>query len=166
MHRVKLVSIFVLLVLLLSIAPAMLAQGPDDSNLPPGIDKEAPQSVERVVVRGGVKDIGLDSMCDVLWWHGYTNISAPYAHHYSESRDEPNHWYPCDIDKIGVRGRLWVDNVLKDEDPMAYSYNSADEQGTTYSSLADCSREVYARSNHYFQEAGEPIWQPETSDVC
>lgn len=164
MRKIKFVSLFLLVALLLSVVPVALAQGPDDNKLPPGIDKDVPQTVERVV-GGGVGD----AMCDSMWWHGYTDISwsGTYCQHYSRSRDEPNHWYPCDIDKIGVRGRLWVNDILMDEDPMKYNYDSADKNGSTRAASASCERDFeYARSNHYFQKAGLPTWQPESSDSC
>ena len=165
----RFVSVFVVVAMLVTgVSGLALAEEPRGSELPPGIDEDAPKSIE-LVVPGRTKSGDADSYCDTLWWHGLTDIfwTGEYGNHYSQSRDEPNHWYPCDIDKIGVRGRLWVNDILVDEEPMRYSLNASDKNAQTYDANSDCDDDlVYARSNHYFQHSGTPTWQPQTDDTC
>lgn len=167
MRKVKFVSVFVLLVLSLSIVPVALAGDPTtDTDLPPGMDKDAPKTVERVVGDGTGK-----ALCDAMWWQGTTGIiESMYVHgdHYSRSRDEPNHWYPCDIDKIGVRGRFWTNNDLREDTGLKTTSNTADHQENTSGNFGDNCHDddIYAQSNHYFEHAGIPTWQPVSGDSC
>lgn len=162
----------VLLVLLLSAVSVALADGPPtETDLPPEIDDPPPSSVELVVGNHAGNMAGTEALCSSMWWHGISNLtssSMPNGDHYSRSRDENNHSYPCDIDKIGTRGRLWSDNVLRDDTGMKTAPNSADKQVFSSNGGADfCDSDyIYIFGNHHFEDAGQPTWQPTTSNSC
>jgi hypothetical protein len=164
MHKIGSALTLMLLLLFLSVASVALADGPaQDKGLPPGIEKAAPTSVERVV-----GERGTEALCDSLWWHGVSNLilgGLPDGDHYSRSRDADNHSYACDIDQIGTRGRFWSDNNLRDDSGMQYAYNSAASVFQNGGGDTCSSNYIYIRGNHYFKEGAE-LWQPETSNSC
>jgi hypothetical protein len=136
-----------------------------DMGLPPGIDKAAPPSVERIV------EVSTEALvCGTLWWNGKSDLilgGLPDGDHYSRSRDNSNHSYACDIDQIGSRGRFWSDDNLRDDTGMKYAYNSADKRVYSDNGGGDtCANNyIYIRGNHYFKEGGT-TWQPESSKSC
>ncbi|HIH97080.1 MAG TPA: hypothetical protein HA348_06355 [Thermoplasmata archaeon] len=112
------------------------------------------------------KQISGTSKTQVTWtastdiWHPWFG-PAIKSKHLSKSRD--NSGSPFDIDKIGVRGRVWQDDDLR-TDQTVTNYNSADAvinwqyDGTYYGG------DWLARSNHVFEE-GTESWYPVTEDT-
>ena len=88
-----------------------------------------------------------------------------YSEHKSVSRDANNSSWPCDIDRIGVRGRYWVNGVLHDDTGMRTRYDSADIVVTTKKTDVACGNQ-FARGNHKFEHAGYGSWYPQTDTSC
>jgi len=174
------VSVFAVLVLLLSATSGIVRaqEPPPDTESPLGIGPGEippwvhlnPSNVERVVSRSKKGSVSSLSLCDTMWWDGYTHQTGWYEarwEHRSQSRAESDHSYPCDIDKIGVRGRAWINNDLEYDSKMQKSPNSADKVVEKQLDNVFCwSSDIYARSNHYFEEAGIGTWEPTTDNSC
>lgn len=147
MYRVKFVSIFLLSALLLSVAPAALAQGPDDSKQPPmcsdmpdaQIPGKKPGSACRVpvVVIGG----GLQPLI-ILYRSGWT-------HCFSSESDS-------DLVEDQIKAQGWLYYKLED----TWYYDDDCEDLRTWSSHAGCRTyggvwdHFKQDGYHYFHTAG------------
>ncbi len=118
-------------------------------------------------------DVSTAALCSTMWWNGTTDVSDWWlltGKHRSISRDVNDHNYPCNVDTIRVRGRLWFQNVLKG-DKTAQHPNSADAYVETqdtdqYHGRVAFADPVFARSDHYFAKAGYNSWAPMTEYRC
>ncbi len=100
-------------------------------------------------------------------WSAYTDLynyflsPHPRLNTYSTSRDDSSPW---DIDKIGVRGRVWRDsNLIYDQ--TVTNYNSADATIYWESGCILCGGSYSARGNHVFEMQGYNSWYPATNDT-
>ncbi|VVB91163.1 Uncharacterised protein [uncultured archaeon] len=101
-------------------------------------------------------------------WSAYTDIynygifsDYPRLNTYSKSRDSGSPW---DIDKIGVRGRVWRDdNLIFDQ--TVTNYNTADASIYWESGCTLCAGSYLARGNHVFETQGYNSWYPVTNDT-
>lgn len=157
----KSVTIVITLALVaMLVPPAVLA---DDA--PPD---DTPSMVERVVSKG------TDAICDSMWWQAQTDLieywwgnSKIYDWSQSLSRASSDHSWPCDIDSIGSRSRIWKDSVLQNDTGQQNVANSAEKTTQTTDQLGSCSGAAWqGRGNHIFEESGISPWYPETNETC
>ncbi|MBE0517377.1 MAG: hypothetical protein IBX41_08350 [Methanophagales archaeon] len=100
-------------------------------------------------------------------WTASTDIWHPWfgpaikSKHLSKSRDDGGN--PFDIDKIGVRGRVWQDDDLR-TDQTVTNYNSADAVINWEYNGVYYGGDWLARSNHVFEYPPE-YWYPVTEDT-
>ncbi|MFA7050352.1 MAG: hypothetical protein WC164_04575 [Patescibacteria group bacterium] len=97
-------------------------------------------------------------------WTAGTDIWNPIISvksiHYSYSRMDNA---PYDIDKIGVRGRVWKNNILQ-FDESSESPDGADAS-VNFQSSGPIVGSWFARSNHVFEnDATSDYWYPVTED--
>lgn len=101
------------------------------------------------------------------WGFPYIISCYPQLKASSKSRWQDN-GYPADIQRIGLRSRVWKklgndweqiyqNQVNKYDDSDAYISWSGESYG---------SGEYLARSNHWFETSSGEKWYPETSDTC
>ena len=171
MFFTKLLTVAIALMLCITLlAPVVLADGP---SVDPSTNSHVRVYSEQVV--SGVettRDKGTRGLCDTMWWATLIGIHDYYSwtnsEHQSISRAASDHSYACDIDRIGTRGRIWVNDSLKSDTGMQYASNSADKVVfTDPQNSVHCSTDaIAARGNHYFQESGITTWQPQSDDSC
>ncbi|GAB4581621.1 MAG: hypothetical protein Fur0022_43700 [Anaerolineales bacterium] len=162
----KQVVLAIRLIFILSILIAPFRVGHAEE-IPDGPIPEStlPDTDELVVSRGG------EGLCSTMLWKATNTIKngifSTYSKHVSTSRDYNNTSYPCDIDLIGARGRMWVFGVLDDDTGMQTSPNSADKTVQTNGTDITCGgNDIYSRGNHKFEENGLNPWNPQVDKSC
>jgi hypothetical protein len=101
-------------------------------------------------------------------WSAYTDLWVPFFTAskdytgYSRSRTSAGLAY--DIDKIGIRGRVWRDGSLY-YDQTQTNYNSADAQLSYEYAGLYTGGTWDARSDHTFELSGYTSWYPVTTDT-
>jgi hypothetical protein len=174
----------ILLVLLLAgmiMGPIVSAQSTD-----PGVTTEKLSPYEGAKITGAnpEKDLGVGGMLTtknavrsnlfspmasgVPQWSAYTDLWVPFLTAskdylgYSRSRTTTGTAY--DINKIGIRGRVWRDNSLY-YDQTQTNYNSADAQLTYEYNGLYTGGTWNAQSDHTFEHTGYVSWYPVTTDT-
>jgi len=136
-----------------------------DDTLP---DWRFPASSERIVTHLSGRQSN-SGMCSAMRWTASSQIVQGlfwnYSKHTSKSRDANSSWWACDIDKIGARGRFWVNGSLYDDTGMVTQSNSADITVKTKKTDFTCGN-MQARGNHKFEHSGYPSWYPQTDTSC
>jgi hypothetical protein len=155
------VVLLALLLAAMTMVPMISAQTEVDENLPltsnnsPDVDKSQWKGVggTEVTHTGNISGKSFAASGTYTWTAG-TDIWNPVigvqSSHYSYSRMNNA---PFDIDKIGVRGRVWKNNILQFDQPDE-SQNAADASvsfATPWGTPIVGS--WFARSNHVFEEA-------------
>lgn len=130
-----------------------------------------PNYTERVVERSNAGFSALGGTCTTLRWSAWSvireGVFSTDSQHVSRSRDNDDPSFPCDIDNIGVRGRIWVNDSLKSDTGWVENSDSADAVVDTANNLSECAPDdIYARGDHKFEEAGVQNWYPVTDDSC
>ena len=165
--RVIVSSLMAIALVLPSTAFAQNGQTP----LPPGLGQRYPSSASEVVSKAYGGTASPLALCDSMEWYATTSVYAAngvltgYSHSFSRDINDVN--YPCDINTIGARNRLWWNNTEVGDTGMLYNYNNSDVSAYNNFSSGYCgSNLAYSRGNHYFSQPGIPVYQPTTDNSC
>lgn len=177
--------LFVVLLLGVAVLPSMPAltqdsptgDNPSDpgvlpnGNLVPGYQPQFP-SEQTIIVSPSNNDgeLTTDAICTNMAWISAVVsdwVSTYYyrTRAYSHSRDAAYQSYPCDVDTIGARARVWDDSTLVEDTTMQYAYNSADKEISTAATV-NCYHPIYQRGNHVYEKAGYGSQYPQTENWC
>lgn len=95
-------------------------------------------------------------------WRNWWSASPVYCDAYSRSRTSSGSAY--DINKIGLRERVWRDGSLYNDQTDTH-YNSADAQVNYQYSAVYTGGTWTAQSDHTFELSGYSSWYPVTTDT-
>jgi hypothetical protein len=166
--KTKFLQMLLILILQISVASPAIAQAPRPPVTPP---TPFPSRIELIVSK--VRDDGevgtSVGLCEAMRWIASSQIVRGllynYSKHQSKSRDANDSSWPCDIDRIGVRGRLWIYGDLYSDTGMKINANSADITVNTKKTDFTCPG-ISARGNHLFEHRNYPSWYPVTDASC
>ena len=137
--------------------PGVLPNG----DLAPDYRQQYPSSGSTLVI---LPNSGRSLMCEAIVYNRWLSLlSTGGIFSYAESnvRSDADPAYPCDIDRIGVRTRIWVNGGLKADSAMAYYYNSADavtfSTASGHYSCNDSSINILSRGNHEFKAGATDV---------